>query len=330
MTQSLTDPLIQKTVFLNLKGQLNSHNALSFKKNIFNIPEDKKFLVLDLMNLHSITGEGIKVFFESIKYFQKREGIVILISPKEEVFLLLKFLKLLNYVIVVENYQKAKEVIESYLIHKGVSQQFFVEELPFADLFQEELKSSNKEEQNILSKNIQYYQNIAKNKNPTDEEIRQLKENLHFAHQKLSSINERIQKQNEVNLNQEDIFQFIENKIAEIKKSNESYFQEFHTRLHLLEDSQEEVKTIIEELKKDVGQIKSVLLKENTDLKDSELQKEQVNDIKIKKIDGYYILSCQSCGQPLRIKQFGKHICPKCKAEFSVLPKGEVKFFEHS
>jgi anti-anti-sigma factor len=216
----IQDELIKKSVFLNIKGQLNPHNALSFKKNIFNIPEDKRFLVLDLSNLNSISGEGIKVFFESIKYFKKRDGIVILIQPKEEIFLLLKFLKLLNYVIVVESYQRAKEVIEEYLQHQGLSQNLQIEELVYSDVFKDQLQTNDLQEKSILANNISYYQKIAKTKeNPTKEELEHLKESLQIVHNRLQHLSEKLDKQNNrpVSLDQE-IIQLIENKILEIKK----------------------------------------------------------------------------------------------------------------
>lgn len=309
----IQDELIKKSVFLNIKGQLNPHNALSFKKNIFNIPEDKRFLVLDLSNLNSISGEGIKVFFESIKYFKKRDGIVILIQPKEEIFLLLKFLKLLNYVIVVESYQRAKEVIEEYLQHQGLSQNLQIEELVYSDVFKDQLQTNDLQEKSILANNISYYQKIAKTKeNPTKEELEHLKESLQIVHNRLQHLSEKLDKQNNrpVSLDQE-IIQLIENKILEIKKSNEFYFSEFQTRLNVLEESNQEIKEAIKEIK-------------NT------LNLQPKPESPIKKIDGYFIIACQSCGQPLRVKQLGRHICPKCKAEFNVLPKGEVKFYEHS
>ena len=309
----IQDELIKKSVFLNIKGQLNPHNALSFKKNIFNIPEDKRFLVLDLSNLNSISGEGIKVFFESIKYFKKKDGIVILIQPKEEIFLLLKFLKLLNYVIVVESYQRAKEVIEEYLQHQGLSQNLQIEELVYSDVFKDQLQTNDLQEKSILANNISYYQKIAKTKeNPTKEELEHLKESLQIVHNRLQHLSEKLDKQNNrpVSLDQE-IIQLIENKILEIKKSNEFYFSEFQTRLNVLEESNQEIKEAIKEIK-------------NT------LNLQPKPESPIKKIDGYFIIACQSCGQPLRVKQLGRHICPKCKAEFNVLPKGEVKFYEHS
>jgi anti-anti-sigma factor len=309
----IQDELIKKSVFLNIKGQLNPHNALSFKKNIFNIPEDKRFLVLDLSNLNSISGEGIKVFFESIKYFKKRDGIVILIQPKEEIFLLLKFLKLLNYVIVVESYQRAKEVIEEYLQHQGLNQNLQIEELVYSDVFKDQLQTNDLQEKSILANNISYYQKIAKTKeNPTKEELEHLKESLQIVHNRLQHLSEKIDKQNDrpVSLDQE-IIQLIENKILEIKKSNEFYFSEFQTRLNVLEESNQEIKEAIKEIK-------------NT------LNLQPKPESPIKKIDGYFIVACQSCGQPLRVKQLGRHICPNCKAEFNVLPKGEVKFYEHS
>jgi len=309
----IQDELIKKSVFLNIKGQLNPHNALSFKKNIFNIPEDKRFLVLDLSNLNSISGEGIKVFFESIKYFKKRDGIVILIQPKEEIFLLLKFLKLLNYVIVVESYQRAKEVIEEYLQHQGLNQNLQIEELVYSDVFKDQLQTNDLQEKSILANNISYYQKIAKTKeNPTKEELEHLKESLQIVHNRLQHLSEKLDQQNNrpVSLDQE-IIQLIENKILEIKKSNEFYFSEFQTRLNVLEESNQEIKEAIKEIK-------------NT------LNLQPKPESPIKKIDGYFIIACQSCGQPLRVKQLGRHICPKCKAEFNVLPKGEVKFYEHS
>jgi anti-anti-sigma factor len=309
----IQDELIKKSVFLNIKGQLNPHNALSFKKNIFNIPEDKRFLVLDLSNLNSISGEGIKVFFESIKYFKKRDGIVILIQPKEEIFLLLKFLKLLNYVIVVESYQRAKEVIEEYLQHQGLNQNLQIEELVYSDVFKDQLQTNDLQEKSILANNISYYQKIAKTKeNPTKEELEHLKESLQIVHNRLQHLSEKLDQQNDrpVSLDQE-IIQLIENKILEIKKSNEFYFSEFQTRLNVLEESNQEIKEAIKEIK-------------NT------LNLQPKPESPIKKIDGYFIIACQSCGQPLRVKQLGRHICPKCKAEFNVLPKGEVKFYEHS
>jgi len=309
----IQDELIKKSVFLNIKGQLNPHNALSFKKNIFNIPEDKRFLVLDLSNLNSISGEGIKVFFESIKYFKKRDGIVILIQPKEEIFLLLKFLKLLNYVIVVESYQRAKEVIEEYLQHQGLSQNLQIEELVYSDVFKDQLQTNDLQEKSILANNISYYQKIAKTKeNPTKEELEHLKESLQIVHNRLQHLSEKLDKQNNrpISLDQE-IIQLIENKILEIKKSNEFYFSEFQTRLNVLEESNQEIKEAIKEIK-------------NT------LNLQPKPESPIKKIDGYFIIACQSCGQPLRVKQLGRHICPKCKSEFNVLPKGEVKFYEHS
>jgi len=309
----IQDELIKKSVFLNIKGQLNPHNALSFKKNIFNIPEDKRFLVLDLSNLNSISGEGIKVFFESIKYFKKKDGIVILIQPKEEIFLLLKFLKLLNYVIVVESYQRAKEVIEEYLQHQGLSQNLQIEELVYSDVFKDQLQTNDLQEKSILANNISYYQKIAKTKeNPTKEELEHLKESLQIVHNRLQHLSEKLDQQNNrpVSLDQE-IIQLIENKILEIKKSNEFYFSEFQTRLNVLEESNQEIKEAIKEIK-------------NT------LNLQPKPESPIKKIDGYFIIACQSCGQPLRVKQLGRHICPKCKAEFNVLPKGEVKFYEHS
>ncbi|GIX40797.1 MAG: hypothetical protein KatS3mg129_0530 [Leptospiraceae bacterium] len=321
----IQNELIEKTVFLNLKGQLNPYNALSFKKNVFNIPENKKFLVLDLTNLHSISGEGIKVFFESIKYFQKRNGIVILIHPKEEIFLLLKFLKLLNYVIIVEDYHKAKEVIESYLENKGYTTSFQIEEIPYSEVFQDQLEKNDSQEKSVLANNIHYYQNIKKNKDFPAEELNQLKENLQYVHNRLSQLSEKINQTNYQD--NKDLFQYIEDKIAEIKKSNEFYFQEFQNRFYNLEESHNQLKDIVMELKNDVKEIKNAILKEPKNQQE-ETQLEESNEIK--KINGYFIITCQSCGQALRIKQLGKHLCPKCKTEFNVLPKGVIKFYEHS
>jgi len=169
------------------------------------------------------------------------------------------------------------------------------------------------QEKSILANNISYYQKIAKIKeNPTKEELEHLKESLQIVHNRLQHLSEKLDKQNDrpFSLDQE-IIQLIENKILEIKKSNEFYFSEFQTRLNVLEESNQEIKEAIKEIK-------------NT------LNLQPKPQSPIKKINGYFIIACQSCGQPLRVKQLGRHICPKCKAEFNVLPKGEVKFYEHS
>lgn len=330
---TLKDELIQKTVFLSLKGQLNPFNALAFKKNIFNISEEKVYLVLDLTNLNSISGEGIKVFFESIKYFQKRKGIIILINPKEEIFLLIKFLKLLNYVIIVKNHQEAKEIIENHLQQQGFVKDFQIKENnPEFFLKDDGLEDTVKEE-NIIKHNMHYYEQLYNKKyfpyDKDSEELRLLKDNLNDTNQRLAKIGEKLQNidfsSQELN---ENVYDFISKKIEEIKKSNESYFKEFQFRFDSIQDSHVILRNDFNNLKKDVEEIKHAIYSSNLDKNTIKASMKYPEEKKT--INGYFIFSCNKCGQPLRVKQYGKHMCPNCNAEFNVLPNGEIKFFEHS
>ncbi len=329
---NLKDLLIQKTVFLSIKGQLNPFNALAFKKNIFNISDEKTYLVLDLTNLNSISGDGIKVFYESIKYFQKRNGIIILINPKEEIFLLIKFLKLLNYVIIVKNHQEAKEIIENHINQQVLVRDFQIEETQ--ELFQgDETSKKDLHEDKIIKHNMQYYEEIYNKKitpqQDSSEELKSLKEKLNDANQRLAKIGEKLQN---VDIStykfDESLYDFISKKIEEIKQSNESYFKEFQLRFDSIEESHNDLKNNFYSLKKEVEALKITIQtqKSNQDIIQNAFESPKEG----KKINGYIIFSCSNCGQPLRVKQYGKHLCPNCNTEFNVLPTGEIKFFEHS
>ncbi len=324
MKQDIQNLIMQKTVFLSLKGQLNPHNAITFKKNIFNIPEEKTFLILDLTNLNSISGDGIKVFYESLKYFQKRQGKIIIIQPKEEIFLLLKFLKLLNYVIIVESYLNAKEIIENIIKNDDNSGDFCVEKKEIDEMFIEQVESNTPHERNIIAKNADYYSRIIKYNEPV--ELKTIKENLNLVQQQLSKIQNKLQMQDQDNLPEnQNILNYIEEKIKEIKKSNESYFQEFHIRMDSINDSHQQLKESVHHLKIEIQELKN-LLQEN-----QQKVNQQENQLNFQKnLDGFFIFECKNCNQPLRVKQFGKHICPKCKTIFNVLPEGVIKFYEHS
>lgn len=297
-TATTKDYITQKTVFLNIKGEIHNQNALIFKKNIFSIPEDKKYLVLDLSSLNSLSGDGIRVFAESIRYFSKRGGVVILIQPKEEIVLLLKFLKLIDSVIICEDYIKAKEIIENSIENKN-----FIIQI---------------EEKKLLFEQNKGVDELDKE---TKEELKLIKQNLLNLNQKFSNINKKLEdKEIEHHQNDDKIYNILEQKINEIKKSNESYFEEFQIRINHLNEAQKELIHIIQDLKTEFQDIKQEIIEIRTANKSNQ---------SIKKIDGFYILNCPKCGQALRIKQWGKHLCPKCQTKFNVLLNGDIEIFDH-
>lgn len=297
-TSTKQDVLTQKTVFLTIKGEINNQNALIFKKSIFSIPEDKKYLILDLSLLNSLSGDGIRVFAESIRYFSKRGGIVILIQPKEEIVLLLKFLKLIDSVILCEDYIKAKEIIENSIENKNFIFQIEEKKLLF-----------EKNEKKVDEIDLE-----------TKEELKSIKQNLFNLNQQFSNINKKLEDKEKDVQDNDKIYSILEQKINEIKKSNESYFQEFQVRIDNLNEAQKELVQIIQGLKTEVQDIKQEIIEIRTTSKANQ---------NIKKINGFYILNCPNCGQPLRIKQWGKHLCPKCNTKFNVLLNGEVEIFDN-
>lgn len=324
---NLKDLILNKTVFMSLKGQLNPFNALAFKKNIFNIPDDKAYLILDLTNLSSISGDGIKVFFESIKYFQKRNGIVILINPKEEILLLIKFLKLLNYVIITKNHYEAKQFIENHVKKQISYEDFEIKEYDFESLIEEKSDSENKDD--VMDGNNEFNVNPYHSLGESFEELNHLKNNFNEMNQRFVKIGEKVQNLFKSSLlANENLFEFISKKIEDIKQSNESYFKEFQFRFDSIQDSHKELKSDFNNLKKDVEELKLAI--HSTKPSNTSLEGNLQMNKDLKKINGYLILSCQNCGQPLRVKQYGKHMCPNCNAQFNVLPSGEVKFFEHT
>ncbi|MFN3603919.1 MAG: STAS domain-containing protein [Leptonema sp. (in: bacteria)] len=293
------DALTNKTVFLNLRGKIYDQNALVFKKSIFSIPEEKKFLILDVSSLESLSDDGIRVFSESIRYFFKKGGITILIKPNEEIVLLLKFLNLMRFLVICNDYIQAKEIIENSIQNNNLN--FQIEEKNF--LFNE---NQPNEQPKIKPK--------------TSEELKSIKQNLLNLNQQLVKITKKIEEKQEGFVDQENakIFDFIEKKIEEIKKSNESYFQEFQIRIDHLNDSQKELFVVVQDLKKEIR---------NMQIEIQDIRKTSKTEEKVKKINGFYIFDCPKCSQPLRVKQWGKHQCPNCGAKLNILHNGEVEIF---
>ncbi|MCS7204909.1 MAG: STAS domain-containing protein [Leptospiraceae bacterium] len=377
--QTIQDILANRVAFLTLKGDLRNGNALSFKKSIFHLPENKDFLILDLTNLNSISGEGIKVFVESIKYFKKKNGTIVGIQPKEEVYLLLRFLQLLPYIKLVGSYEEAKEYIVSQL-QTTKTQTFNIEEKHWDEIFQkiEDLKTnltnaiaiqeetsnspSNPKSQETNKQQEDHYVEVkilnefTKRQEESIKQLEGLKENIHNIKDQLQKITQRLDKQESPN-QQKELINHINSKIQEIKSYNEFHFREFQIQLNQLKENQKNFDETLTSIKNELQEVKQAIqsvkvekvekLESNvkTDLQKEfkELQKTNKEEPKvqgetpktetppkkeIKRIDGYIIIRCQNCGQLLRVYQEGKHLCPKCKSEFMVLPKGEVKFFE--
>ncbi len=292
--QTKQDLLTSQTVFLNVKGQIHDQNALAFKKSIFSIPEEKKFLVLDISSLQSLSGDGIRVFVESIKYFSKRNGKIILIQPKEEIFLLLKFLNLLNYVIVCEDYSESKEIIFRYL--ENTINSLMIEE-----------KNLSFEKKNIQKTEV--------NRNGDLESIRNYFSNLK---EQIEKINKKVEHYEEKTYNKE-IFDILNLKLEEIKQSNESYLKELQIRIDSINESQESLLQMVSELKKEVQNIQNEI---------TEIKQTSPTDQNVKKIDGFYIFHCPKCNQALRVKQWGKHLCPSCNAKLNILPDSSIEIFD--
>lgn len=345
--QTVHDVFTNRVTFLSLKGQLHNGNAQSFKKSIFNIPEHKDFLILDLTNLHSISGEGIKVFVESIRYFRSKKGTIVLIQPGEEVYLLLQFLQLSQYVKIATNYEEAKEYIES-LVENGQGKDFNIEEKKWDDVIpdgrEQRVRNIDTEHSATLNRAAEEkYGYSGAGSNIEKEYLLKfdvLKDNINGIKDQLHRITRKLEKRE---IPYEKIYEFFENKISEIKNYNERRFSEFRERLDALQENQQGIRKSLQDFKEELAEIRNLLLEKYSSLSFREplysnQEKNSILEETTKRQDGqeetpgkldtYELVICRGCGQYLRVFQTGRHICPKCKTEFNVLPDGSVKFFD--
>lgn len=193
-----------------------------------------------------------------------------------------------------EDYNEAKEVIFSCLENKVDN--FTIEE---KNLFFEK-------------KNIQKFES------KRSEDLENIKHNLSNLKNQLVQISKKVDNY-KGNFSDENFIITLEKKLDEIKHSNESYLKEFQTRINSLTESQENLMDILLQLKSQVQNVQNEI---------SEIKQMTPTDQNIKKINGFYIFNCPKCEQPLRVKQWGKHLCPTCNTKLNILPDGSIKIFD--
>ncbi len=341
--QNIQEKILQQTVFYNLKGHLNDNNALIFKKNIFSIPEDKKYLILDLSLLQSLSGDGIRVFYESIRYFQKRKGLVIFINPKQEIELLIQFLKLDEEVFIVNDYEKAKEVILNHPEIDVITKNIEIQKKNIDDVF---VRNSDilvtkenqvKEDKNHIEKvdnqllqesfkslnlkmNQLYDVILNQTEKKEDRTFKELEKIIKLIDKKTDVVGLSIENkihtlQNEQNQKWKDLKEFAENnffqvseKVEKLEKNQENFDIELKSIKNLIKDLSDSSKIQSEE-------IKAVLANRNG-----------IPEKKGFQFDGYFLIECKSCTAVLRVQRSGKYLCQKCNTKFNVLPDGTVDF----
>lgn len=291
----------EAVAFLKLRGALDQKTVFSFKKAIFNIPENKRVLILDVSRLDQINQVGLTALIDSFRFFKKRTGQVFVVQPNQELDLMLRHFQADSLCTIVESYSEIQTQLENrFEITNQEYENDFVNQPVQAQSKQAEIHhhyhqdrvTSNPEdssEPNALNK-----LNVSLNRI----EKKLIQNHSEAINEKLSHILDEIGdlKQGDSRINSR-ITSVEKNLIRIIDDKVDSLEAKF---LDKLDFSKSKSRPVFDSASKSVNESKPFI--------------------------GIRLTECEQCGVTLRLRQSGLHRCPNCNTEFLVDHEGRTKF----
>lgn len=300
-----------RIAFLRLRGTLDDRTVTSFKKSVFNIPVEKRVLVLDLSRLDQASNNGISALLDALRFFRKRNGVIFLVQPNEELGLLLQHFHAGDIAQVVRSYDEV------------------LSQLPAGPAFSSgpDLESTITELQSPHGPAVHYHYYGKDLPVPEHAAASGVNLSLNDPLQELSSRLQHLQSLMEGQAGgSRDL---TEKRIEEIAGAEGRMVDRLNRMEVNLRDSLN--KGIDERLDRFEARVLDRLdplthLASDGGGSGRGAGGSQSISTSTSSFAGYRMVPCADCGSVLRIRRTGKHMCPACQREFSVNEKGEAIF----
>lgn len=307
-----------RIAFLRLRGTLDDRTVVSFKKSIFNIPAEKRILVLDLSRLEQATNAGISALLDALRFFHKRSGRIFLVQPNEELELLLLHFRAGDTAQLVRSYDEVLNLLptsgpsspapglESTLTElqapngPAVHYHYYGKDVPVPEADRQGVNFSLHDPLQELSTRLHHIQSLMEARPAGGtENVEQRLTEIAGAEGRMV---DRLQK-------------LEEGLRISLSRGIDDRLDRFEARIL---DRLDHV-TVAGRMKSGEHNTGSLALPGSAG--DS-----QGAPAPAATFTGYRMVPCQGCGAVLRIRQSGRHMCPSCEAEFTVTEKGEARF----
>ena len=322
MIEQQTQNRIKDSItFLKLRGSLDERTSLTFKKSVFSIPNSKRVLVLDATRLDQVSHTGLGTLIDSFRYFNNRGGSIFLVSPNEELRLLIQHFKATELCTIVESYDEVQDQLQ---LNPGAYQ---------AD------DKAPVVHHHYYGRKLADHEDLVSNSEPT-----------HTHHdatadsRSLSQLATTLSKlQATLSLQNADIAQETLRKVSELERRDLNLDQKL-TQIDRIESKltdkitalQKDMNAAIDDrfdrlearlIDRNFYSSRSVSPQPQPAAVSAESESHQSeNQPLAQRLPSIRLIECNHCKTVLRLKQSGRHQCPVCATPFTVDRMGRSQF----